>query len=64
MRPQCGRSLPAFWRKGPGTHSLRANSAATDIAAAVDHRYCELMKNVTVSLDDETWHKARIKALR
>ena len=25
-------------------------------------RYCETMKNVTVSLDDETWRKARIRA--
>jgi hypothetical protein len=49
---------------GPGIHSRprRADSAATDIAAAVDRGYCESMKNVTVSLDDETWRKARIKA--
>ena len=25
-------------------------------------RYCDTVKNVTVSLDDETWRKARIRA--
>jgi hypothetical protein len=34
----------------------------TAIDDAQSHNYCEIMKNITVSVDDETYRRARITA--
>jgi plasmid stability protein len=37
-----------------------SQGAELDILALL--RYCEIMKNITVSVDDETYRRARVKA--
>jgi plasmid stability protein len=40
----------------------RSDPAVNDIAGHDGLDYCDSMKNVTVSLDDETYRKARMRA--
>ena len=47
------------WVEGPVAASVAARGA---VDPAQFHSYCETMKNITVSVDDETYRRARITA--